>query len=155
MGSSENFSSLLWGWMVRGNWITAQQIRSPWDHPSTKTVIGKKAEAKYVSPNISSLSCVCVCVCSIIQLCLTLCDPMGRSPPGSSCRWSFSSKNTRVGWHLPPPGDLLHPGIKPTSPVSLALSSEFLSTSVTWEDPSLNCTFLNAGMRRTLSISST
>ena len=30
--------------------------------------------------------CVCVCVCasSVIQSCLTLCDPMDCSPPGSS-----------------------------------------------------------------------
>ena len=28
--------------------------------------------------------CVCVCVCSVAQLCLTLCDPMNGSPPGSS-----------------------------------------------------------------------
>ena len=29
-------------------------------------------------------SCVCVCVCKSMQLCLTLCDPMDCSPPGSS-----------------------------------------------------------------------
>ena len=28
--------------------------------------------------------CVCVCVCSVTQLCLTLCDLMECSPPGSS-----------------------------------------------------------------------
>ena len=28
--------------------------------------------------------CVCVCVCTRAQLCLTLCNPMDNSPPGSS-----------------------------------------------------------------------
>ena len=28
--------------------------------------------------------CVCVCVCVCAQSCLTLCDPMDCSPPGSS-----------------------------------------------------------------------
>ena len=28
--------------------------------------------------------CVCVCVCLVTQLCLTLCDLMDYSPPGSS-----------------------------------------------------------------------
>ena len=27
---------------------------------------------------------LCVCVCLVTQLCLTLCDPMDYSPPGSS-----------------------------------------------------------------------
>ena len=28
--------------------------------------------------------CVCVCACVLAQSCLTLCDPMDYSPPGSS-----------------------------------------------------------------------
>ena len=37
----------------------------------------------------SNYACVCVCVCVCVcarslQLCLNLCDPMDRSPPGSS-----------------------------------------------------------------------
>ena len=31
-----------------------------------------------------SISKNCVCVCSVSQLCPTLCEPMGYSPPGSS-----------------------------------------------------------------------
>ena len=31
-----------------------------------------------------SCVCVCVCVCSVTQLCLTLCNPMNYSLPGSS-----------------------------------------------------------------------
>ena len=53
------------------------------------------------------------------QLCPTVCDPMDCSPPGSSVHgilqqeyWSELS--------CPPSGDLLDPGIEPTSPVDPA-----------------------------------
>ena len=34
------------------------------------------------------------------QSCPTLCDPRDWSPPGSSCLWNFSGKNTGVGCHF-------------------------------------------------------
>ena len=34
---------------------------------------------------------------------------------------------------FPPPGDLPDPGIKPVSPMSLALANGFFTTSATWE----------------------
>ena len=37
------------------------------------------------------------------------------------------------GLPFPPPGDLLHPGIKLASLVSPALASGFFTTSITWE----------------------
>ena len=41
----------------------------------------------------ASCVCVCVCVCVIvIQSCLTVCDTMDCSPPGS-CPWDFPGKN--------------------------------------------------------------
>ena len=36
----------------------------------------------------------------VAQLCPTLCDPMDRSPPGSSVHGIFHRKNTGVGWHF-------------------------------------------------------
>ena len=43
--------------------------------------------------------CVCVCVCArarvcakLLQLCLTLCDPMDCSPPGSSVHGIFQAR---------------------------------------------------------------
>ena len=33
-----------------------------------------------------------MCVCSVIQLCLTLCDPMDSSPPGSSVHGIFQAR---------------------------------------------------------------
>ena len=51
----------------------------------------------------------------VIQSCLTLCDPMDCSPPGSSV--GFSRQEFWSGWPFPSPGDLPDPRmIKPVSP---------------------------------------
>ena len=55
-----------------------------------------------------------LCV-SVAQSCLTLCDPMGCSPPGSSVQWDFPGKNTGVGCHS------LLQGIFPTKGSNLSL----------------------------------
>ena len=39
-------------------------------------------------------------LCLVTQSCLTLCDPMHCSPPGSSVHGDFSGTNTGVGCHL-------------------------------------------------------
>ena len=62
--------------------------------------------------------------CSVINLCLTFCNPMDCSPPGSFIH-GISDKNTGVGYHLPSPGDLHGPGIEPMSP---ALGGRFFTT---------------------------
>ena len=51
----------------------------------------------------------------LLQLCLTLCDPMDRSPPGSSVH-GFSGQEYWSGLLCPPPGDLSNLGIEPASP---------------------------------------
>ena len=38
--------------------------------------------------------------CSVAQSCLTLCDALDRSPPGSLCPWDFSGKSTGMGFHF-------------------------------------------------------
>ena len=48
---------------------------------------------------VCMLSRVCVCVCVCAQSCLTLCDPMDCSPPGSSVHGDSAGKNTGVGCH--------------------------------------------------------
>ena len=53
--------------------------------------------------------CVCVFSCSIVSDSVVDCGP-----PGSS--WNFLGKNTGVGCHFPPPGDLPNPGIEFKSP---------------------------------------
>ena len=52
----------------------------------------------------------------VAQSCLTLCDPMGCSPPGSSVHGDSPGKNTRVGCHALLQEDLPNPGIEPRSP---------------------------------------
>ena len=61
-----------------------------------------------------------------LQLCLTLCDPVDCSPPGSSM--GFSSQEYWSGLAFPPPGDLPNPGIQPGSPKSPALAGRFPTT---------------------------
>jgi len=52
-----------------------------------------------------------VCVCAKwLQSCLTVCDPMGCSLPGS-----FSRQGYWGGFSCPPPEDLPDLGIEPTS----------------------------------------
>ena len=58
-------------------------------------------------------------VCLVTQSCLTLCNPLDCSPPGSS----VAGKNTGVSYHFPS-GDLPDPGIKTSSPVSPALQAD-------------------------------
>ena len=68
---------------------------------------------------------------SCVQLFATLWPIIHRAPlsMGFSRQeyWSWSS--------CPPPGDLLHPGIKPMSCTSPALADGLFTTSATWEAP--------------------
>ena len=64
----------------------------------------------------------------LLQSCLTLCNPMYHSPPGSSVHRILPGKNTGVGCH-DPPGDLPDPGIKTMSVIFLALAGRFLTTN--------------------------
>ena len=71
-----------------------------------------------------------------LQSCLTLCDPMKRSPPGSYAHGILQARILEwVG--CPPPGDLPNPGIEPASLKSPALAGRFFISSSTWEIPSL------------------
>ena len=60
----------------------------------------------------------------VAQSCLTLCNPMDCSPPGSSVHEIFQARI--LEWvAVPSPGDLPNPGIKPGSP---ALQADYLPT---------------------------
>ena len=81
---------------------------------------------------------VCVCVCALsFSVVSTLCDPMDYSLPGFSSPWNSLGKNTGVGCHFPPPGDLPHPGVEPVSLVSPALGGRLgsFTTNTSWETP--------------------
>ena len=60
----------------------------------------------------------------VTQSCLTLCDPMDRSPPGSSVHEIFQA--SILEWVATSfPGDLPDPGMEPVSPV---LAGGFFTT---------------------------
>ena len=63
----------------------------------------------------------------LLQLCLTLYNPLDYSLPGSSVH-GFSRQEYGSGLPCPLPGDLLNPGIEPVSPVFPTLAGEFLTT---------------------------
>ena len=64
-------------------------------------------------------------MCLVAQSCLTLCDPMDCSPPGSSVHEESPGKNTGVGCHALLQGNLPNPGIEPRSPT---LAGGFFTT---------------------------
>ena len=109
---------------------------------------------------VCSVASAAAAAAKLLQSCLTLCDPIDGSPPGSpvpgilqlfqSCptlcdamdcslpgfsvhRDSFSRQEYWSGLPCPPPRDLSHPGIKPLSQASPALAGGFFTTSATWE----------------------
>ena len=58
----------------------------------------------------------------LLQLCPTLCNTVDYKP----CPWDSLGKNTGVGCHAPPPGDLHDPGVEAECPVSPALQVDSL-----------------------------
>ena len=68
----------------------------------------------------------------LLQLCLTLCDPIDCSPPDSSVH-GFSRQEYWSGLPCPPPEDLNDPGIEPPPPASPALAGRFFTTSTNLE----------------------
>ena len=66
------------------------------------------------------------------QSCLTLCNTMDCSLPGSYVH-GISRQEYWSGLPFPSPGDLPDSGIEPTSLVSPALAGKFLTTRATWE----------------------
>ena len=73
------------------------------------------------------MSCVLVHAKSL-QSCLTLCDPMDCSPPGSSVHGILQARI--LGWvACPPLGDLSNLGMEPSSLMSSELAGRFFTTS--------------------------
>ena len=68
----------------------------------------------------------------VLQLWLTLCDPMDCNPPGSSIHGILQARI--LGWvSMSSSGDLPHPGIEPVPLTSPALAGGFFTTSTTQE----------------------
>ena len=69
-----------------------------------------------------------------LQLCVTLCNPIDCSPPGSSVH-GFLRQEFWSRLSCPPPQDFPDPGIEHTSLMSPALAVSFFTISGTWEAP--------------------
>ena len=85
-------------------WTVDHQVLCPWDSPGKNTVVGSRALPQRIAPDQGSNSCLLhqqagfffyhsttweayytMCVkCEVTQSCLTLCDPIDCSLPGSS-----------------------------------------------------------------------
>ena len=88
--------------------------------------------AKTLKHNRSNTMHVCVLSSfSHVRLIDFLPMLLGRLRP-----WGFSRQEYLSGLPCPPPGDLLHPGIKPVSLISPTLAGGFFTISATWEAPS-------------------
>ena len=64
----------------------------------------------------------------LIQSCLTLCDPMDCSPPGSSVHGILQVVILEWVAMPSPPGDLPNPGLKPVSLMSPTLTGGFFTS---------------------------
>ena len=74
----------------------------------------------------------CMCVhAKLLQLCLTFCNPLDCSPPGSSAHGILQAR-IWSGLPCPPPGDLSNQGLNPCL-MSPALADRFFTTSIIWE----------------------
>ena len=67
-----------------------------------------------------------MCACALAEPCLTLCDPVDRTPPGSSVH-GIPRDGDGSELLFPSPGVLPNPGIEPASP---ALAGEFCTTAL-------------------------
>ena len=83
-------------------------------------------EVEYCTAVKTKVTIKCVRVCSVTQSCLTFCDPWT-----VACQAPLSMRFSRQEyWSRLPfisPGDLLDPGIQPTSP---ALAGRFFTTTI-------------------------
>ena len=66
--------------------------------------------------------------------CLTLCDPLDSSPPGSSVHGDSPGKNTGVDCYVLLQGIFPIQRLNPLSLTSPALAGGFFTTSAIWED---------------------
>ena len=78
-----------------------------------------------------------IIVCSYNGTCvpvsLVTAVTQGLEPTRLLCPWRFSRQEYWSRLPRPPPGDLPHPGIEPSSLMSPALAGRFFTTNITWE----------------------
>ena len=106
----------------------------PWDSPGKNTGVGFHFLLQCMKVKSES---------EVAQSCLTLCDPMDCSPPGSSVQGIFQARvlewgaiafsdqkqeETRKASPIKPPEDLHNPEIKPESPAAPLFAGGFSTT---------------------------
>ena len=87
----------------------------------------------FLHPFKSSAQVIFIARMLSLQLCLTLCDPMDCSAPGSSAM-GFSRQEQQSGLPCSTLGELPDPGIKSASPAPPALQADSLLLSH-WGSP--------------------
>ena len=112
-----------------GSWICGSWSNSRWWQGLRKRTIAK-GQCLPVAEKFLTSQCMHA---KLLQLYLTLCDHMDRSPPVLLGPWDSPDMNTGVTRLCPPPGDLPNPGTELESPMSPALADRFFTTSATWE----------------------
>ena len=125
------------GWISWMMWdeVKPSILHNPYSNPMMKvvhvliSVVRKLAQRGHVAFQFTQLVNIntCCCHCLVAQSCLTLCNPMDCSPPGSSVR-GISQSRILGGLPFPPPGDLPNPGMEPASVASPALVGRFFTT---------------------------
>ena len=90
-----------WKWKVKVNHsvvsnssrphgLQPTRLLHPWDFPGKSTGVGCHCLLQFMKVKSES---------EVTQSCLTLCDPIDCSPPGSSIHGIFPGKSTGVGCH--------------------------------------------------------
>ena len=86
-------------------------------------------------------------LCSVTQSCLTLCDPVDCSLPGSSVQGILQTRI--LEWvAMPSSGSLPNPGMEPAFLMLPALAGGFFTTSATWEEVILMSSVSNRSLIR-------
>ena len=102
---------------IKGSWLIKLIELTKSLHSFLKIILTVIATKKTLIAN--------TCVCMLSCVCLTLCDPMDCSLPGSSVHWTFQAR-ILSGLPFPCLGDLPDPGIEPC-----------LLSLLHWQDDSL------------------
>ena len=84
------------------------------------------SDSKYISSNMGYHAYA-------VMSCPTLCNLMDCNPPGSSVHGIISGKNTGVGCHFPPLGNLLTQGLNPCLLGVSCFAGEFFTWGFTRE----------------------
>ena len=102
---------------------------------------------KSLSKPLDTDHCSC---CLVTKSCLTLCNSMDCSQPGSSVHGIFQAKILGSGLPCPPPGDLPDQGIEPLSP---ALTGGFFITESPGKSHPLTILFFESYLRESQTMS--